>query len=143
MSKQTINHYYTTIGQYKRFGGTRNESSIRRAFANLLEEYCLPKNLVPVDELTLKNSQKRPDGTVKDALRLDWGHWESKDPKDNLDEEIEKKLEIGYPKFNIIFENSEEIVLIQQGNVQGRTLVYKLTGYLNYDIWLACHANQE
>ncbi|MBW1834059.1 MAG: IS200/IS605 family transposase [Deltaproteobacteria bacterium] len=27
--------------------------------------------------------------------------------------------------------------------VAGRTLVYKLTGYLNYDIWIACHANQE
>ena len=116
MSKQTINHYYSKIDQYKRYGGTRNESSIRRAFANLLEEYCLPKNLVLVDELTLKKSQKRPDGTVKDALRLDWGHWESKDTKDNLDEEIEKKLEIGYPKFNIIFENSEEIVLIQHGS---------------------------
>lgn len=113
---QAINHYYNKLDQYKRFGGTQNESSIRRAFANLLEEYCMPKNLVLVDELALKSSQKRPDGTVKDALQLDWGHWESKDPKDNLDEEIEKKFEIGYPKFNIIFENSEDIVLIQQGS---------------------------
>ncbi len=27
--------------------------------------------------------------------------------------------------------------------IRGRTLVYKLTGYLNYDIWFACQANQE
>ena len=29
------------------------------------------------------------------------------------------------------------------GALQGRTLVYKLTGYLNCDIWFACHDNQE
>jgi len=116
MSKQAINQYYNRLDQYKRFGGTRNENSVRRAFANLLEEYCLPKHLVPVDEVRLKSSRRRPDGTVKDALQLDWGHWESKDLKDDLDEEIKRKFEIGYPKFNIIFENSEEIVLFQQGS---------------------------
>lgn len=122
MSKQSINNYYNKISQYKRFGGTRNETSVRRAFANLLEEYCLPKNLLLVDEVSIEvkthgnaSQRKRPDGTVKDALQLDWGFWESKDQKDNLNEEIDKKIEIGYPTFNIIFENSEQIVLIQQG----------------------------
>ena len=57
MSKQAIHQYYNRLDQYKRYGGTRNESSIRRAFANLLEEYCLPKHLVLVDELHLKGSQ--------------------------------------------------------------------------------------
>lgn len=114
MSKQRINSYYNKLSQYKRFGGTRNEMSTRRAFANLLEEYCLPKNLLLVDEVPIKN-RKRPDGTVKDALQLDWGHWESKDANDNLDEEIHKKFEIGYPKINIIFENSIDIVLYQHG----------------------------
>jgi len=115
MTKQSINNYYNKLDQYKRFGGSRNETSIRRAFANLLEEYCLPKNLIIVDEIHLKGSQKRPDGTVKDALQLDWGFWESKDTKDNLDDEVAKKIEIGYPTFNIIFENSEQIILIQEG----------------------------
>jgi len=115
MSKQSINHYYNKLHQYKTSGHTRNESSIRRAFANLLEEYCESKKLTLVDELVLKNSTKRPDATVRDALGLDWGHWESKDTKDSLDEEIEYKFSIGYPKFNIIFENTVEIVLIQKG----------------------------
>ncbi len=115
MSKQAITSYYKNIDRYKRYGGTHNESSIRRAFANLLEEYCLTKNLILVDELHLKNSAKRPDGTIRDALQQDWGHWESKDEKDDLDKEIDKKFEIGYPKFNILFENSIEIVLIQKG----------------------------
>jgi len=140
MSKQAIHKYYNKLDQYKRFGGTRNESSIRRAFANLLEEYCLPKNLLLVDEVKLKTSRKRPDGTVKDALQLDWGHWESKDVKDDLDGEIERKLEIGYPKFNIIFENSEEIVLIQRGSevlrrkmADADALHLVLTEFVNYE----------
>jgi predicted helicase len=112
---QAINQYYNSLDRIKRFGGTRNESSLRRSFANLLEEYCRTKNLTLVEEKKLENSNKRPDGTVKDGWRLNWGYWESKDTKDNLDEEIQKKLEIGYPDFNIIFENSETIVLIQQG----------------------------
>ncbi len=112
---KAINDYYSKLDLYKRYGGTRNESSIRRAFANLLEEYCLPRHLILVDELTLKRSPKRPDGTVKDALQLDWGHWESKDPKDNIFAEMISKFELGYPQFNIIFENSEYIYLIQEG----------------------------
>jgi len=116
MSLQGINNYYNKISQYKRFGGTRNETSLRRAFANLLEEdYCIPKNLRLVDEVHLKNSAKRPDGTVKNATNVTFGFWESKDCKDNLDEEIAKKIEIGYPTFNILFENTEQIVLIQKG----------------------------
>jgi len=114
MSIQAINNYYNKISQYKRFGGTRNETSLRRAFANLIEEY-LPKNLELIDELHLKHSAKRPDGTIRDSWQKTYGHWESKDIKDNLDQEIEKKIEIGYPTFNILFENSEQIVLIQEG----------------------------
>ncbi len=71
--------------------------------------------MILVDELHLKNSTKRPDGTVRNSLQLDWGYWESKDLNDNLEAEIEKKIEIGYPTFNILFENSELIVLIQKG----------------------------
>ena len=115
MSKQSINHYYNKIGQYKQFGGTRNELSLRRAFANLLEEYCASKHLILVDEVHLAGTQKRPDGTVKDGNRFDWGYWESKDPHDNLNDAITEKIALGYPTFNILFENTIEIVLIQHG----------------------------
>ena len=96
MSIQAITNYYSKLDQYKRFGGTRNESSIRRAFANLLEEYCLQKNLILVDELPVKTlhatslrGAKRPDGTINNAMQIAYGHYESKDTKD---EEMLKKL---------------------------------------------------
>ncbi len=115
MSKKEINEYYRNLEKAKRFGGTKNEISIKRPFVILLENYFNTKNLYPVDELSLKNSNKRPDGTIRDVNQIDWGHWENKDEKDHLEKEIEKKFKIGYPKFNIIFENTIDIILYQNG----------------------------
>ena len=56
-----------------------------------------------------------PDGTVRDSLRMDRGYWEAKDTQDDLDTEIRKKLDRGYPRDNIVFENSETAVLIRLG----------------------------
>jgi hypothetical protein len=70
-----------------------------------------------VPELTIKTPSGKnvtPDGTLKDSLRQDWGYWESKDEEDNLDEEIKKKFAKGYPKDNILFEDSRVAVLIQK-----------------------------
>ena len=54
-----------------------------------------------------------PDGTVKDSLRMAHGYWEAKDTHDDLDAEIESKFNSGYPRDNIIFEDSQTAVLIQ------------------------------
>ncbi len=62
-----------------------------------------------------KGKLVNPDGTLKDILRQDWGYWESKDESDDLDVEIAKKFEKGYPNDNILFEDSREAVLYQDG----------------------------
>lgn len=49
-------------------------------------------------------------------LRLDHGYWESKDGKDNINEEIRKKRNKGYPFENILFEDSITAVLFQNNN---------------------------
>jgi hypothetical protein len=38
MSIQTIQNYYTKIEQLIRYGGSMNESSLRKAFQDLLEQ---------------------------------------------------------------------------------------------------------
>jgi len=53
-------------------------------------------------------------------MRQDWGYWESKDQYDSLDEEIQKKFDKGYPKTNILFEDSQTAVLIQNGEEVAR-----------------------
>ena len=54
-----------------------------------------------------------PDGTVKDSLRMARGYWEAKDSHDDLDAEIQAKFNRGYPRDNIVFEDSRVAVLYQ------------------------------
>ena len=119
MSTQLIQQYYARVEKFIRYGGSRNETSIRKAFQDLLEQYARGKNLLLVPEIefrTPRGHKVYPDGTLKDALRQDWGYWESKDEKDDLDAEIEAKFAKGYPSFNILFEDSRTAVLIQGGS---------------------------
>ncbi|MEB3342239.1 type ISP restriction/modification enzyme [Okeania sp.] len=123
MSQLLINQYYTEVERIIQYSGSRNESSIRFPFQNLLNEYCKSRDFILIPELEYKTKTGKkvvPDGTVKDALRLDWGFWESKDENDILDEEIEKKLAKGYPDDNILFEDSQTAVLIQAGSETSR-----------------------
>ncbi len=118
MSKLLISQYYNNVDQIIQYGGSRKETSIRVEFQNLLNNYCRSKDFLLIPELEYKTKKGKtviPDGTIKDALRLDYGYWESKDQYDNLDLEIEKKLAKGYPNDNILFEDSQTVVLIQGG----------------------------
>ncbi|MFC2131919.1 N-6 DNA methylase, partial [Bacteroidota bacterium] len=118
MSRFLIEHYYAEVEKIIHYGGSSKETSIRVAFQNLLNEYCKKKDciLIPeLDYLTKKGKHIRPDGTVKDSLRLDWGYWESKDEADDIDVEIQKKFDKGYPNDNILFEDSKTALLYQGG----------------------------
>ena len=117
MSVQLINQYYSKLDRILRFGGSRNETAVRSAFYNLLNEYAHKRDLELVTEISCMGTKGKPvtpDGIVKNVLRLDYGYWESKDETDDLDEEINKKLKKGYPTSNILFEDSSTAVLIQQ-----------------------------
>ena len=109
-----IDHYREELVRLKQYGGSDSEGSIRRAFENCLDAYCREHQhkLALVAELTMKNGIQ-PDGTVKDTLRMARGYWEAKDTHDDLDEEIQKKFDRGYPRDNIIFEDSQTAILIQ------------------------------
>ena len=83
----------------------------------MLEQYAASRDLLLVSEVEYRRRGVRviPDGTLKDALRQDWGYWESKDEKDNLADEIAAKLAKGYPTTNILFEDTHTAVLYQAG----------------------------
>jgi predicted helicase len=118
MSEILIRQYYSKVEKIVQYGGSRNESAVRSAFEELINAYCESKNLRLINELDYKTRYGTvviPDGTVKDALRLDWGYWESKDQYDDLCKEIEEKFAKGYPDSNILFEDSQTAVLFQGG----------------------------
>ncbi|MDA8084065.1 MAG: N-6 DNA methylase [Nitrospiraceae bacterium] len=143
MSVQLINQYYNKLDRIIQYGGSRNETAIRSAFYNLLNEYAHKRNLEVVTEIPCRGTKGvnvYPDGIVKNALRLDYGYWESKDEADDLDEEINKKFKKGYPNSNILFEDGSTAVLFQQNDEVGRVdmkdpeeLDRILTAFISYE----------
>ena len=112
-----IEQYRTKLQELIEFGGSDNEENIRPAFQNCLDSYCRDhrERLVLIPELKTSPSNK-PDGTVKDSLRMARGYWEAKDSHDDLDAEIQAKFNRGYPRNNIIFEDSQTAVLVQNAS---------------------------
>ena len=137
-----IDAYREELDRLIQYGGSDNESSTRRAFEVCLDAYCRnhSEHLALVPELESGN-RNYPDGTVKDSLRLARGYWEAKDTRDNLDREIQNKLNRGYPRDNIIFEDSRVAVLFQNGAeamrvnmAQSPDLHRLITRFLDYEL---------
>ena len=116
-----IERYYEDLQKLIDFGGSTNEQSIRPAFAYCLDAYCREhrERMVLVPELAWSPSVI-PDGTVKDSLRMARGYWEAKDTHDDLNAEIQRKFNRGYPQDNIVFEDSQTAVLFQNGGMAMR-----------------------
>ena len=116
-----IETYHQSLQQLIEYGGSDSESNIRPAFQNCLASYCgdHSEKLALVPELPVPSGVV-PDGTVKDTLRMARGYWEAKDSHDDLDAEITRKFDRGYPRDNIIFEDSQSAVLIQNGETAMR-----------------------
>ena len=100
-----IERYRADLQRFLEFGGSDNEQSIRRAFAVCLDSYCRDhrEKLALVDELDAGGGSRvagtgiRPDGTVKDSLRMARGYWEAKDTHDDLDAEIPGQVQSRLP----------------------------------------------
>ena len=109
-----IEHYYAAKRELIDYGGSDSELNIRPAFQSCLAAYCGDhrEKLALVPELRALSGVV-PDGTVKDTLRMARGYWEAKDSHDDLDAEITRKFNRGYPRDNIIFEDSLTAVLVQ------------------------------
>jgi predicted helicase len=118
LSQLLINKYLGELATLKRVSGTHRESVVREAFKDLLKAWgrSLDLTFIPEYELETKTKERRyVDGALLHTLRVPFGYWEAKDEKDDLDSEIAHKFKRGYPKSNIIFDDSKQVVLIQHG----------------------------
>lgn len=142
MSIQLVNQYYAMVDRLKQYGGKDNEAVISQTFGVLINSYCEKRHLMLVPQVEIKTKEGklvRPDGTIKNVLRLDYGYWESKANVD-LEEEIRKKFNAGYLRTNILFEDSKTAILYQQGEEISRAdirdaaaLDKLLTAFVNYE----------
>ncbi|HVB25139.1 MAG TPA: type ISP restriction/modification enzyme [Ktedonobacteraceae bacterium] len=113
--KKAIDHYYAELAAYHAHKVT-HETAVRSAFQNLLAAFAPSASWTLIPEQTLANG-KRPDGTLRDSFNLPRGYWEAKDTKDDLSTEIRKKIGLGYPITNTIFEDTRQAVLYQNNKL--------------------------
>ena len=135
--------YYQTIKELRETKSDLSEGNTRRAFGALLAGLGRRRKLTLIEERQMRSKTTggsiRTDGSLVDTFDRPYAHWEAKDSAVNLDAEIKKKIEVGYPDDNIIFEDTRTAVLYQGGYEARRTAIREkknfaelLTQYLNY-----------
>ncbi len=123
MSKLLIRRYLTEISRLRQVSGTARESVVREAFKDLLKGWARDHDLtfIPEYEIQTPSRDRRyVDGGLLHTLRVPFGYWEAKDSDDDLEAEIAKKFRIGYPRTNILFEDSKQAILYQNGREADR-----------------------
>jgi len=119
MSQLLVHHFLAELDRLRKISGTSRETVVREAFKELLKAWGKTHELQFIAEyriVTAAKNQISVDGALLHSLRVPFGYWEAKDEADDLDAEIEKKFRKGYPRDNIIFEDSTAAVLIQNGD---------------------------
>lgn len=117
LKPKAVKSYYSALEQFRALDVTR-ETAVRDAFQDLLKECGRQFGWTLVPEWPLTRAGRVPlraDGALVDEFRLRHGLWEAKDSADDLRREAKKKLELGYPSDNIIFQSPERAILYQNG----------------------------
>jgi predicted helicase len=124
MSQIHIQAYLRELADIRLKTGSTNETVLREAFKGLLKSWGKSVGLFYTSEYPVDNAAFKYKGSVDGALlyelRRPFGYWEAKDSHDKLDDEIAKKFKRGYPQDNIIFEDTQTLVLIQNRVEVGR-----------------------
>ncbi|MCY2950666.1 MAG: hypothetical protein NTU53_01655 [Planctomycetota bacterium] len=93
--------YYATLQNLSTLF-VSHELALRTAFQILLESTARPFGwtLVPEQRIKVNSHSVVPDATLRDPFNNRRGFWEAKDTSDDLDAEIEKKIQKKHPLSN-------------------------------------------
>ena len=101
-----VKTYYEVLGQFGQLE-IDHEGAVRSAFQNLLAGCGSKLDLTLVPEYPFQPPKLHPiriDGALLNPFKLAHGYWEAKDEHDDLETEIRRKFEKGYPRTKIIFQ---------------------------------------
>ena len=115
---KAVRDYYESLDKFNRLGVV-HETAVRSAFQGLLQWCGRKLNLTLVPEYSISFPQNRHiivDGALVHQYKLVHGYWEAKDYHDDLEIEVKKKLNLGYPSDNILFQTPERAILWQNGS---------------------------
>lgn len=118
-SHKTITDYYNSLKGLESIN-VSNETSIRQTFQTLLHHCAKQFKWTLIPEWKIKREGKSPisvDGALVDTYKLTHGYWEAKNEHDDLNKEIKRKLALGYPRNNILFQSPKRAVLYQDNNL--------------------------
>jgi predicted helicase len=113
---KSILSYYSQLRKFEDLNAT-NEGSLAPLFAELLKHCGRQFEYTLIEQYSMKRNGKtiRADGALIDKYNLIHGIWEAKDSTDDLEKEVKKKFEAGYPSENILFQAPEHIIIFQNG----------------------------
>ena len=96
-----------------------NEGAVSPAFASLLRTCARQYDWTLAEQFSLRRGEStiRADGALLDAFKLVHGIWEAKDTKDDLDVEVKRKFDLGYPKDNTLFQAPDRLIIWQDGRL--------------------------
>src|SRR6266705_3646779 len=119
-NSDAVKKYFDALANYKKLGA-KNEGAVSDAFADLLKHCARQYKWTLVNQYSLDRKGKPPlrmDAVLLDPSNIRRGIWEAKDDSDNLAKEVKKKVDLGYPTNNILFQQPERATLLQSGKVK-------------------------
>ncbi len=116
--RKEINTYQEGLKDLADTGGLFVERDTERLFANLLGDISKKNGYFIRSDYrhtTESNTEIRFDTAVFTGVGIVYGIHEAKKHDVDLETAIEEKKSAGYPFYNIIFENSHQVILFQNG----------------------------
>ena len=116
-SHKLVQAYYAALAQFGQHHVTR-ETAVRQPFLDLLRAAAGQRGWSLEPEFPMQGSRGTRivvDAALRDAFWRVHGYWEAKDSDDDLEAEVRRKFNQGYPDSNILFQAPNRALLFQNG----------------------------
>ena len=112
-----VQAYYSALAQFDQHHVTR-ETAVRQPFLDLLRATAGQRGWSLEPEFPMQGNRGHRivvDAALRDAFWRIHGYWEAKDTDDDLEAEVRRKFDQGYPDSNILFQTPSRALLFQDG----------------------------
>jgi hypothetical protein len=124
---KAVQAYYRELDQLSLLHAS-DEGAVRSAFQSLLGTCASQLHWTLRTEYPIRRRNQaslRVDAALFDDSRLVRGMWEAKDEHDDLEKEVRRKLSLGYPDNNILFQAPQQVILVQGGAIRHKEDISK------------------
>jgi hypothetical protein len=112
-----VRAYYAALAQFDQHH-VSCETAVRQPFLDLLRSAAARRGWSLEAEFPMQGSRGSRivvDAALRDTFWRTHGFWEAKDSDDDLEAEVRRKFDQGYPDNNILFQAPNRALLFQNG----------------------------